>query len=169
MDKTHIIGMLVEDHAGVMTKIAGLFARRGYNIKTITVGNTHTPGISKIIISVKGDDKILEQIEKQCNKLIDVIKVSDLGKDDSIITEAGLIKVSIKNSKEKDDIIKYVDVYKNKIVDLTSKMVIIQVNGGPDKIDNFIELMKPFGIKEVARTGITAISRGNNGNGDKIN
>ena len=167
MRRRHTIGMLVEDQPGVMTRVAGLFARRGYNIDTITVGKTTKLGISKMIITVLGDDDILEQIEKQCNKLIDVIKVSELGKDDSIITELCLIKVALPNDKAKNDIIKYSEIYKTKIVDITPKSAILQIIGDTKKIDSFIELMKKYGIREVSRTGITAITRGPKVIGDK--
>ena len=99
MKHRKIIGMLVEDEPGVLTRISGLFTRRGYNIETITVGKTVKPGISKMVIAVTGDDDILEQIEKQCNKLVDVIKVTELSSHDSIILELCLVKVAIKDEK----------------------------------------------------------------------
>ncbi len=167
MTKTHYVGMLVDDASGVMARISGLFARRGFNISTITVGKTRLPGISKMVFSIKGDEGVLEQIVKQVNKLVSVIKITEIRHDDSIVVELGLIKVSISNDKMKDDIIKYADVYKAKIVDITPKAAILQILGDPQKIDAFIELVKRFGIKEISRTGVTGMSRGHKVMGDK--
>ena len=159
-DKRHVIAMLVEDQPGVLTRIAGMFARRGFNIDTITVGKTTKPGVSKMVITVIGDDATLEQVEKQVNKLVDTIKVIEMPEESSVIRELCLIKVAIQNKKAKEDILRYTKIYKTKIVDITSKSVTAELIGEPAKIDSFIELMKQFGIKEVSRTGVTAVSRG---------
>ncbi|MFH1641862.1 MAG: acetolactate synthase small subunit [Nanoarchaeota archaeon] len=159
-ERRHVIAMLVEDQPGVLTRIAGLFARRGYNIDTITVGKTQKPGVSKMVITVIGDDATLEQVQKQVNKLIDTIKVTEMPEDKSVIRELCLIKVSISNEKAKEEILRYTKIYKTKIVDITQKAVTAELIGIPSKIDAFIDLMKGFGIKEIARTGVTAISRG---------
>ena len=161
--RIHVISMLVEDHPGVLTRIAGMFARRGFNIDTITVGKTTKPGISKMVIAVLGDDAILEQVEKQVNKLIDTIKVTEMPEDKSIIRELCLVKVSIANKKQKEEVLRYTKIYKTKIVDITQKYVTAELIGTPAKIDAFIDLMKQFGIKEVSRTGATAVSRSQNG------
>jgi acetolactate synthase-1/3 small subunit len=158
--RRHVISMLVEDQPGVMTRIAGLFARRGYNIDTITVGKMPTKGISKMVITVLGDDRILEQIEKQVNKLVDTVKVMEMPDEKSVIRELCLVKVSIRDKKAKEEILKYNDIYKTKIVDITTKAITVEMIGLPEKIDSFIELMKQFGLKEVSRTGTTAITRG---------
>src|SRR3989338_6503405 len=159
-EKKHVISMLVEDQPGVLTRIAGMFARRGFNIDTITVGKTTKPGISKMVITVIGDDSVLEQVEKQVNKLIDTIKVTEMLEENSVIKELCLIKVAIPNAKAKEEILRYTKIYKTKIVDITQKSVTAELIGDPDKIDSFIELMKQFGVKEVSRTGATAVSRG---------
>ncbi|HLC96643.1 MAG TPA: acetolactate synthase small subunit [Candidatus Nanoarchaeia archaeon] len=159
----HIISILVHDEPGVMAKISGMFSRRGFNIDTITVGKTTQPGISKIVVTVIGDEKTLEQVEKQVNKLIDTIKVTELPERSSIIRELCLIQVALSSKKAKDDILNYAQVYKIKIVDLTLKSAIMEVVGEPSKVDSFIDLMKQFGIKEISRTGVTAIGRGENG------
>ena len=158
--KKHIIAMLVEDQPGVLTRIAGMFARRGFNIDTITVGKTTKKGISKMVITVLGDDRTLEQVEKQINKLIDTIKVVELPKSKSVVRELCLLKIALPDKKAKEEILRYTKIYKTKIVDITSKSVTAQLIGEPEKIDSFIALMKQFGIKEIARTGVTAISRG---------
>lgn len=155
----HVISMLVEDHPGVLTRIAGMFARRGFNIDTITVGKTLKQGISKMVITLIGDDKTVEQLEKQINKLIDTIKVTELAHD-SIIRELCLIKIAIPNDKAKEEILRYTKIYKTKIVDINPKSITTQIVGKPEKIDSFIKLVKPFGIKEISRTGVTAIPRG---------
>ncbi|MCF7861378.1 acetolactate synthase small subunit [Candidatus Woesearchaeota archaeon] len=156
----HILGILVEDQPGVMARVSGLFARRGFNINTITVGSTRDAGISKMIFSINGDDKLLEQVVKQVNKLVSVIKISELKPSDSIIKEIALIKISIPSENAKFDIIKCSEIYKAKISDLTHKSAILQLHGEPEKIDAFIHLVKRYGIKEVSRTGVTAMSRG---------
>jgi acetolactate synthase-1/3 small subunit len=159
-ERKHVIAMLVEDQPGVLTRIAGMFARRGFNIETITVGKTTKKGVSKMVITAVGDDSTLEQMEKQVNKLIDTIKVIEMPEDSSVIRELCLIKVAIPNKKAKEDILRYTKIYKTKIVDITQKSVTAELIGEPAKVDAFIDLMKQFGIKEIARTGVTAISRG---------
>jgi acetolactate synthase-1/3 small subunit len=160
MTKKHIIGMLVEDQPRVLTRIAGMLSRRGFNIDTITVGKTTRPGVSRIVLTITGDDGIMEQAEKQVNKLVDVFKVSEFRQEESIVSELCLVKVCIKSEHEKSELLKYADIYKVKISDITPGSVIFQVVGEPAKIDSFIGLVKKFGIKEVSRTGVTAISRG---------
>jgi len=159
-EKRHVISMLVEDQPGVLTRIAGMFARRGFNIDTITVGKTTKSGISKMVFTVIGDDATIEQVEKQVNKLIDTIKVIEMPEEKAVIRELCLVKVAIPNAKAKEEILRYTKIYKTKIVDITPKSVTAELIGMPDKIDSFIELMKQFGIKEISRTGVTAISRG---------
>lgn len=159
-ERKHVIAMLVEDQPGVLTRIAGMFARRGFNIDTITVGKTTKKGISKMVFTVIGDDKTLEQVEKQVNKLVDTIKVIEMPEDKSVIRELCLVKVAIPNKKAKEEILRYTKIYKTKIVDITQKSVTAELIGVPAKIDAFIDLMKQFGIKEISRTGVTAISRG---------
>lgn len=160
MEKKHILGMLVEDRPGVLTRISSMFSRRDFNIETITVGKTNQPGISKMIITIYGNDATLEQVEKQVNKIIDVIKISELLSEESIIAEMCLLKVSIKDNQKKDELIKYAEIYKIKIADLTAKSIIFQIIGAPEKIDSFIKLTKNYGIKEISRTGLTAMTRG---------
>ena len=157
--KKHVISMLVEDQPGVLTRIAGMFARRGFNIDTLTVGKTTKKGISKMVITVIGNDATLEQVEKQVNKLIDTVKVMEMHPDKSVIRELCLVKVAISNNKQKEEILRYTKIYKTKIVDITQKYITAELIGTPAKIDAFIDLMKQFGIKEVSRTGVTAVSR----------
>jgi acetolactate synthase-1/3 small subunit len=160
MTKKHTIGILAEDQPRVLTRIAGMFSRRGFNIETLTAGKTEKEGMARIVLTIKGGDGIMEQAEKQVNKIVDVLKVSEFRPEDSIVSELCLIKVCTKNEAEKDKLLKYADVYKVKVADLTPGSVIFQIVGEPGKIDAFIELVRKFGIKEVSRTGVTAMSRG---------
>jgi len=160
MEKKHIIGLLVEDQPGVMERISGLFARRGFNIDTITVGKTAQKGISHIIVSLTADEKTLEQVEKQVNKLIDVVKIVDLNSEHSVVREHCLIKVS-SNQKTTEEILKFVKLGKGKALNVNHESIIVEVVGEPKKVDNFIDLMKPYGIKEMSRSGINAMQRGN--------
>ena len=155
----HTIGMMVYDEPGVMAKISGMFARRGFNIDTITVGKTQEQGMSKIVITVAADDKKVEQIEKQLNKMIDVVKVSELPSELSVLRELCLAKISAPDKRAHDEIVKYANVYKNKIVDITPRTITVEIVGEPLKINTFLELVKPFGIKDVSRTGVTGIPR----------
>ncbi|MFH1256463.1 MAG: acetolactate synthase small subunit [Candidatus Diapherotrites archaeon] len=159
----HIVGLLVEDRAGVLTKVAGLFARRGFNIDTIVVGKTNRAGVSHIVISLFGDDRTLEQVEKQANKLINVIKVIDLNEKHSVVREHCLLKVSAVDAEKRQDIVNYCALHKANALNVDDDSVIIEIVGSPQKIDSFLELMQKFGVKEVSRTGINAMQR----NGEK--
>ena len=154
------MSVLVENHAGVLSKVAGLFSRRGYNIHSLTVGVTEDPEISRMTIVSIGDDYMFEQISKQLNKLIEVIKVIELSEESSVYRELSLIKVSAENSN-KLLIMETVNTFRGKIVDMNEKSIIIEITGSENKISAFIELMKPYGIKEIIRTGLTALQRGN--------
>jgi acetolactate synthase-1/3 small subunit len=167
-DKTlrkHIIGLLVEDEPGVMVRIASMFSRRGFNIDTISVGKTNREGVSQIIVTLLGDDRTLEQVEKQLNKLVDVIKLTDLNEDKSVVREHCLVKIAASNEKARSEILSYSDIYRNSIVDLTHDSVIVEMTGQPKKVDAFLDLMKKFGIREISRTGVNALLRSTkNGN-----
>lgn len=156
----HIIACLVRDAPGVLHRIAGLFARRGFNIKSITEGRTVTKGVSRMTIVVKGDQKALEQVVKQLNKQIDVIKVSDLPPMTSIIKELCLIKIHAPTQEDKSTIMKYAETFKAKIADANPETLTIEITGSPTKISAFIEMIQSYGIKEMCRTGIAALSRG---------
>ena len=157
--KPHIISVTVENRFGVLSRIAGLFSARGYNIDSLSVGETDDPSVSRMTIVVKGDDKILEQIYKQLNKLIDVIKVQDLTGEDFIERELALIKVSTGNFNERQEVMQLVEIFRAKIVDVGKKTLRIEAVGSGMKINALLDLIKPFGIKELIRTGKIAISR----------
>ncbi|MBW9221707.1 acetolactate synthase small subunit [Methanothermococcus sp. SCGC AD-155-C09] len=157
---THIISVLVLNNPGVLQRIAGLFTRRGYNICSITVGSTESPNLARMTIVVKGNDKILEQVVKQLNKLIEVIKVSDLNINKCVKRELCLIKIHAPNESSKSQIIQYTNVFRGKIVDLSQESLTVEITGNSDKINAFVDLVRNFGIKEMARTGLTALMRG---------
>jgi acetolactate synthase I/III small subunit len=158
--KTKVIAALVENKPGVLHSVANMFRRRGFNIESITVGHTEKKGITRMTITVSGDEKTLEQIVKQMNKLIDVVKVASL-KPDSIVTrELALIKVNVPDTKTRSDIINCVEVFRGHIIDVSPETLTIEITGTPDKIDAFLNLVKGYGILELARTGLTALSRG---------
>ncbi|HOP74519.1 MAG TPA: acetolactate synthase small subunit [Bacillota bacterium] len=155
----HIISTLVVHHPGVMIRVAGLFSRRGYNIESIAVGKSEDPALARIIIVVETeDDKIVEQIEKQLYKLIDVIKVNDLPVEESVERELALIKVNA-GSQNRAEIMQIVDIFRAKIVDVSSRAVIIEITGSVAKVEAFIGLLKPYGIREIVRTGQIAMLR----------
>lgn len=154
----HTISVLVENKPGVLARISGLFSARGFNIDSLAVGETEKPDISRMTIVVRGDENILEQVMKQLNKLIDVIKVSDyLGKE-HIEIDLALIKVKA-DKKDRSEIMQIVDVFRAKILDVAPEAMIIEVTGREEKILAIKELLKPFGILEMVRTGIVAMVR----------
>lgn len=159
-EKTHIIATIVENKPGVLYSAANLFQRRGFNIESLSVGPTEQTDLARMTVAVKGDDKTIEQVAKQLNKLIDVVKVNRLDLANIVTREMALIKVHISETKATSNIMNYVDVFRGRIVDISPETLMVEITGGSDKINAFIDLMKPFGIKEIARTGITALSRG---------
>ncbi|MFH1715327.1 MAG: acetolactate synthase small subunit [Elusimicrobiota bacterium] len=155
----HTISVLVENNFGVLARIAGLFSARGFNINSLAVGETHDPSMSRMTIVVNGDEDILEQVIKQLNKLIDVIKVIDFRDDDCVQRDLVLIKVDAKN-ENRAELFQIVDIFRAKIVDVSPASLIIEMTGKEEKIDALITLLSPFGIKETVRTGVAAMSRG---------
>ena len=155
----HTLAILVENKPGVLTRVAGLFSRRGFNIESLAVGVTENLDTSRITIVVSGDDNILEQVEKQLNKLIDVIRVSDIPAEDSVSRELALIKVGV-DSTTRAEVMQIVDIFRAKIVDVGIKSLVVEVTGDESKIDAIEQLLRQFGIKEMARTGKIAMNRG---------
>jgi len=159
MIQKHTISVLVNDQPGVLQRVSGLFGRRGFNIDSITVGNCEEAGLSRMIIVTSGDDRTLEQIEKQLFKLIDVLKVSHLKDNAMVARELALIKVKAEPLK-RPEIVGIVDVFRASIVDIGSSDMIIQAVGDLDKINAIIDLLRVYGIVELSRTGTTALMRG---------
>ena len=158
--KTKVIAALVENKPGVLHSVANMFRRRGFNIESITVGHTEQKGVTRMTITVSGDEKTLEQIEKQMNKLIDVIKVNTLEPENSVTRELALVKISVPDVKSRSDIINCVEVFRGRARDVSPESIRVEITGTPDKIDAFLNLMKIYGIVEMARTGLTALARG---------
>ena len=148
----HVISVKVENRAGVLARVAGLFSARGYNIDSLAVSETSDKEVSIMTIVVKGDDRIIEQVKKQLNKLIDVIKISDHNLDKSVQRELALIKV-VAQSAKRSEIYQLAEIFRAKIVDISKKTLTLEVTGDPEKIDNLIELVRPYTIKELIRTG----------------
>ncbi len=155
----HVISVLVENRSGVLSHIAGLFSSRGFNIDSLAVGETQDPTISRMTIIVTGDDKIIEQVNKQLNKLIDVIKVQDITEDEYLDRELVLVKINC-TSQTRGEIVQIIEIFKAKIIDVNQKTLTAEIAGPQDKIGAFLDLVKPFGIKELVRTGRIAITRG---------
>ncbi|MDD3791790.1 MAG: acetolactate synthase small subunit [Candidatus Bathyarchaeota archaeon] len=158
--KTKVISVLVENKPGVLHTISNLFRRRNFNIESITVGPTEQADIARMTITVNEDEKTIDQIVKQVAKQIDVLRVGELEEGNFVMRELSLIKVKVESSKERSDIINFAEVFRGRIIDVSTDSLIIEITGTPDKIDAFLNLMKNFGIIELARTGITALSRG---------
>jgi acetolactate synthase I/III small subunit len=154
----HTISLLVENKFGVLSRISGLFSGRGYNIESLSVGETIDPLISTMTIVTSGDDQIIEQINKQLNKLIDVVKVIDMTELDHVEREMVLIKVSPKQD-DKAEVLRLAEIFRGRIVDSSKNTYTIEITGDEKKIEAIIELLKPMGIKEFVRTGKIAIAR----------
>ncbi|HAC64786.1 MAG TPA: acetolactate synthase small subunit [Cyanothece sp. UBA12306] len=154
----HTLSVLVEDEAGVLTRIAGLFARRGFNIESLAVGPAETTGISRITMVVPGDDNTIEQLTKQLYKLVNVLKVNDITQTPSVERELMLIKVNA-SAANRAEVIELVQVFRAKIVDMSEETVTVEVVGDPGKIVAIIQMLNKFGVKEVARTGKISLIR----------
>jgi acetolactate synthase-1/3 small subunit len=160
MNRKHTIAILVNDQPGVLQRVSGLFGRRGFNIESIKVGTSEEAGLSRMVIVTTGDDHTLEQVQKQLYKLIDVIKVIDVSGSPMVGRELGLIKIGAEPSA-RPEILGIVETFRAAVVDIGPTTLIVQVVGDSEKIDAMIELLKPYGIRELSRTGVTAMIRGN--------
>src|ERR1035437_1881074 len=154
----HTLAILVENKSGVLSRVASLFSRRGYNIDSLAVGVTEDSDISRITIVVHGDDHVLEQVTKQLNKLVDVIKVLDIGGEDTVERELVLITVTA-SVDTRAEIIQIADIFRARIVDVASKSMIVEVTGDKKKVQAIENLLRQFGIKEMVRTGKIALIR----------
>ena len=159
LQQQHTITVLVENHPGVLARTAGLFSRRGYNIESLAVSVTDDPAISRMTIVVGGDFATLEQITKQLNKLIEVIKVVDYTETAAVERELALIKVNAE-AKDRAEIMQIVEIFRGRIIDMSDKTFIVEVTGSTDKLDKITHLLEAYGIRELVRTGIIAMARG---------
>ena len=155
----HTIAVIVENKSGVLTRIAGLFSRRSFNIESLSVGATDNPEYSRMTISVEGDEEVLEQVIKQLSKLINVIRVSELEPAESVERELAMIKVTA-DKDSRSEIMQIVNIFRAKIIDVSARSMVIEVTGDGEKIDAIIQLLRQFGIKEMARTGKVSMVRG---------
>lgn len=155
----HTLSILVNDQPGVLARVANLFSQRGFNIESITVGPCEEPGLSRMVIVTRGDERVVEQICKQLHKLIDVIKVQRVSEFPMVERELALIKVGASPSV-RTEIQGIVEPFRAAVVDVGPQSLIVQVTGDPEKVDALIELLRPYGIKELTRTGVTAMMRG---------
>jgi acetolactate synthase-1/3 small subunit len=156
--RRHILTLLVENRVGVLVRIAGLIAAKGYNIDSVSVGETMDTSISRVTLVVHGDDWVMEQVLKQLNRLIDVIKVVDLTEENCIEREMVLVRVTAE-PPHRAEILRIADIFRARVVDLTHRTYTLEVTGDEDKIRAMLELLRPFGIKELVRTGQIAIGR----------
>ena len=157
--RKHIINVKVRNEIGVLARIATLIAGKGYNIESLSVGETNEPGVSRMTIEVVGDDIVIDQVVKQLRKLIDTLKVRDITDLPHVERELVLVKVHTPTSRARDEVLRIVEIFRGKIVDVSPETYTIEVTGDEDKICAMLELLKPFGIKEMARTGKVAMKR----------
>ena len=154
-----VLSLLVENTSGVLSRVSGLFSRRGYNITSLTVGETSDPRYSRMTVVAEGDEQILDQIRKQLGKLIDVVDIKTLDPDSSVSRELVLVKVRVEDD-QRQSVITMANVFRGKIVDVGTDSLIIELTGQQNKLDAFIRRLKDYDILEIARTGITGLSRG---------
>ncbi|MBI2914812.1 MAG: acetolactate synthase small subunit [Firmicutes bacterium] len=155
----HTMAVLVHNRSGVLARVAGLFSRRGYNIESLAVGPTEDPKLSRMTIVVDADETVLEQVTKQLHKLIDVIKISDITHDDMVDRELALVKVNA-DPTHRAEIVQIVEIFRARIVDVGEHTLMIEVTGDEGKVDAMTQLLRPYGLKEIVRTGKIAMVRG---------
>ncbi len=155
----HTISLLVENRPGVLSRVAGLFSGRGFNIESLSVAETTDPDISRMTILTTGNDQILEQITKQLNKLINVIKVTDYKSNEYVGRELALIKVAV-NDETRSEVLSIIEIFRGKVVDVSSESYTVEITGDENKMQAILDLFRPMGIKDLARTGCAALTRG---------
>ncbi len=158
--KAHTLAVLVLNRPGVLSRVSGLFTRRGFNIESLAVGTCEEPDMSRVTIVVIGDDAQVEQVIKQLNKLIDVVKVSDITENETVDRELALIKVAAEPGSTRAEVMQIADIFRAQIVDVGSKSVVLEVTGGSSKIDALESLLRQYGVKELVRTGKISMLRG---------
>ena len=163
----HTLIALVEDKPGVLNRVASLFRRRNFNIASLTVGHSETPGISRMTVVVDADGAGIEQVEKQLYKLVNITKVSDVSHEPTVVRELALIKVHA-TAPTRAEIMQLVDIFRAKVVDVAAESLTIEITGPEDKVDSLVQLLRPFGIKELVRTGRVAMVRGSNGQATQL-
>jgi acetolactate synthase-1/3 small subunit len=157
--RKHVLSILVENKPGVLARIAGLFARRGFNIQTLAVGPTDDPTVSRITLTVDGAAHPIDQVTKQLHKLVNVIKIRDLEPDETVARELAVFKVSA-DGESRAEIMQFTDIFRGKVIDISKRSVTVEITGTDDKIEAFEQMIRPFGLIEMVRTGEIAVSRG---------
>ena len=163
----HTISLLVENKPGVLSRVASLFSGRGFNIESLSVAETIDPKVSRMTILTRGDDQILEQITKQLNKLINVIKVIDFKSNEYVGRELALIKVTV-TDENRSEVLSIIDIFRGKVVDVSSESYTVEITGDENKMMAIIDLFTPMGIKDIARTGSAALTRGSKTKAAKV-
>lgn len=162
----HTISVLVDNHFGVLARISGLFSTRGYNIESLCVGTTEDPTISRMTVVVEGDERVLEQIVNQLNKLVEVIEVADLTRDAHVERELVMIRLGT-DAKRRTELIEIANIFRAKVCDVSPDALILEATGSKDKVNAFIDITRPFGIESLSRTGVIALPRTANGSKKK--
>jgi acetolactate synthase-1/3 small subunit len=158
--RKHILSILVENKPGVLTRIAGLFARRGFNIDTLSVGPTDDPGVSRITLTLDGAMHPIDQVTKQLHKLINVLKIRDLEPGETVARELALFKIAVGDGAQRAEVMQIAEIFRGKVIDVTKRSLILEITGTTEKIAAFESMVRPFGLIEMMRTGEIAISRG---------
>lgn len=158
--RKHVLSLVVQNRPGVLVRIAGLFARRGYNIDTLAVAPDDREGHSRITITIDGANHSIDQVTKQLHKLVNVLKIRDLEPEDTVARELALFKVGVENGPARAEVLQICNIFRGKVVDVTKRSLIIEVTGSPEKINSLEEMLQPFGLVEMMRTGEIAIARG---------
>ena len=164
---SHVLSLLVEDKPGLLTRVAGLFSRRGFNIESLAVGKSEIEGLSRITVVVDVEELPLEQVTKQLNKLINVIKIVELDPDQSVLREHLLIKVRVDNTT-RSQILEAVTLFRARVVDVATDALVIEATGDSGKIQALLRILEPYGIKEIAQSGLLAIGRGSKSITDRV-
>lgn len=162
----HTISVLVANQPGVLARVAGLFSRRGFNIDSLAVGETEDAAYSRMTIVVQADDRQLEQVTKQLHKLIDVLKVSDLTREDAVSRELVLLKVFVADAAKRTEILQIVDIFRAKVVDVAENSLMVEITGDEGKVEGLIQLLRPYGLREMMRTGKIVLTRAVKGKGN---
>lgn len=167
MTTQHVLSLLVENKPGILTRVAALFARRGYNIESLAVGTTEVDGVSRVTVVVSLDGQPLEQVTKQLNKLVNVLKIVELENDNSVARDHMLVKVRT-DASSRSQVLEAVTLFRARVIDVVSDSVVIEVTGDSAKCQAFIKVLEPFGIKELVQSGAIAISRGSKSMSEKV-
>jgi len=163
----HVLSVLVSNHSGVLSRVAGLFSRRGFNIDSLSVGETENPEVSRMTLVAHGDDLIIDQITKQLDKLHDVLYIKELDPEYSVYKELALVKIAA-NNQNRVEVVGIIDMFNATIIDAATEAVTVEITGDKSEINTFIKLLEQYGIKELTRTGLIALQKGNHGIKDDI-